>query len=142
MFDPWVGKIPWRRKWQPPPVSLPGKCRGQRSLVAESDMAEQLSARGLNNRILFSYSSGGWESKIEMPVGLVSGENCLPGLQMTVFLKCPDMVERERDLMSLPERTTVLQDQGPMLMNSVNPNYLLKSSVSKYSHFGGEGPDK
>ena len=23
-FDPWVGKIPWRRKWQPPPVFLPG----------------------------------------------------------------------------------------------------------------------
>ena len=24
MFDPWVGKIPWRRKWQPIPVFLPG----------------------------------------------------------------------------------------------------------------------
>ena len=24
-FDPWVGKIPWRRKWQPSPVCLPGK---------------------------------------------------------------------------------------------------------------------
>ena len=24
-FDPWVGKIPWRRKWQPTPVSLPGR---------------------------------------------------------------------------------------------------------------------
>ena len=23
-FDPWVSKIPWRRKWQPPPVFLPG----------------------------------------------------------------------------------------------------------------------
>ena len=32
-FDPWVGKIPWRRKWQPTPVSLPGKSHGQRSLV-------------------------------------------------------------------------------------------------------------
>ena len=32
-FDPWVRKIPWRRKWQPTPVSLPGKCYGQRSLV-------------------------------------------------------------------------------------------------------------
>ena len=21
-FDPWVGKIPWRRKWQPTPVFL------------------------------------------------------------------------------------------------------------------------
>ena len=24
-LDPWVGKIPWRRKWQPIPVFLPGK---------------------------------------------------------------------------------------------------------------------
>ena len=32
-FDPWVGKIPWRRKWQPTPVFLPGESPGQRSLV-------------------------------------------------------------------------------------------------------------
>ena len=50
MFDPWVGKIPWVRKWQPPPVFLPGKSHGQRSLAGyspwgckESDMTEQLS---------------------------------------------------------------------------------------------------
>ena len=27
-FDPWVGKIRWRRKWQPTPVFLPGKSHG------------------------------------------------------------------------------------------------------------------
>ena len=32
-FDPWVGKIPWKRKWQPIPVFLPGKSIGQKSLV-------------------------------------------------------------------------------------------------------------
>ena len=32
-FNPWVRKIPWRRKWQLTPVSLPGKSHGQRSLV-------------------------------------------------------------------------------------------------------------
>ena len=32
-FDPWFGKIPWRRKWQPTPVCLLGKSHGQRSLV-------------------------------------------------------------------------------------------------------------
>ena len=32
-FDSWVRKIPWRRKWQPTPVFLPGKSHGQRSLV-------------------------------------------------------------------------------------------------------------
>jgi len=31
--DPWVGKIPWRRKWQPTPVFLPGEHCGQKSLV-------------------------------------------------------------------------------------------------------------
>ena len=48
-FNPWVGKIPWRRKWQPTPVLLPGESHGGRSLVGyspwgrkESDMTEQL----------------------------------------------------------------------------------------------------
>ena len=27
-FNPWVGKIPWRRKWQSTPVLLPGKSHG------------------------------------------------------------------------------------------------------------------
>ena len=35
-FDPWVGKIPWRRKWQPTPVFLPAKSHGWRSLVGYS----------------------------------------------------------------------------------------------------------
>ena len=36
MFDPWVGKIPWRRKWQPTPAFLPGESQGWRSLVGYS----------------------------------------------------------------------------------------------------------
>ena len=35
-FDPWVGKIPWRREWQPTPGFLPGESHGQRSLVGYS----------------------------------------------------------------------------------------------------------
>ena len=35
-FDPWSGKIPWRRKRQPIPVFLSGKSHGQRSLVGYS----------------------------------------------------------------------------------------------------------
>jgi len=35
-FNPWVRKIPWRRKWQPTPVLLPGKSHGQRSLAGYS----------------------------------------------------------------------------------------------------------
>ena len=32
-FNAWVGKIPWRRAWQPTPVFLPGESHGQRSLA-------------------------------------------------------------------------------------------------------------
>ena len=46
-FDPWVGKTPWRRVWQPTPVFLPEKFHGQRSLAGyspegrkESDITE------------------------------------------------------------------------------------------------------
>ena len=35
-FNPWVGKIPWRREWQPTPAFLPGKSHGQRSLAGYS----------------------------------------------------------------------------------------------------------
>ena len=39
-LDPWVRKFPWRRKWQPTPVFLPGKSHGQRRLASykESDV--------------------------------------------------------------------------------------------------------
>ena len=32
LIDCWVGKIPWRRAWQPTPVFLPGKSQGQEEL--------------------------------------------------------------------------------------------------------------
>ena len=48
-FNSWVGRIPWRRKWQPTPVLLPGKSHARRILVAyspwgrkESDTTERL----------------------------------------------------------------------------------------------------
>ena len=46
-FNSWIGKIPWRRKWQPTPVFLSTESHGQRSLLdyspwdcKESDMTE------------------------------------------------------------------------------------------------------
>ena len=50
MWETWVGKIPWRRAWQPAAVFLPGESHGQRSLAGctprghrESGTTEQLS---------------------------------------------------------------------------------------------------
>ena len=44
-FDPWVGKVPWRRGWLPTPVFWPGEFHGQYSPWGhkESDVTEQLS---------------------------------------------------------------------------------------------------
>jgi len=43
-FNPWVekiGKIPWRRKWQPIPVFLPEKSHEQRGLVGYSPWGDK-----------------------------------------------------------------------------------------------------
>ena len=40
-FDPWVGKIPWRREQLPAPVLLPQEFHGQRSLVVYSPCGSQ-----------------------------------------------------------------------------------------------------
>ena len=49
-FHPWVGKMPWRRKWQSIPIFMPGKSQRQRNLAGcspwshkELNMTEQLS---------------------------------------------------------------------------------------------------
>ena len=48
-FNPWVSKVPWRRKWKPSPIFLPGEVHRQRSLSGyspqghkELDMTEWL----------------------------------------------------------------------------------------------------
>ena len=33
-FDPWFGKISWRKAWQPTPVSLSGESHGQKNLAS------------------------------------------------------------------------------------------------------------
>ena len=74
-FDPWVGKIPWRRKWQPIPVFLPGESHGQRSLAGyspqglkESDTTERLHTHKLSwvtNTLC--HLSPSWESSWSLP---------------------------------------------------------------------------
>ena len=49
-LDPWVGKIAWRRKWQPTPVFLPGKSCGQRSLVVCSSWGHKRVGHDLGSK--------------------------------------------------------------------------------------------
>ena len=48
-FDPWVGKIPWRKAWQPTPVFLPGESHGQRNLAGYSPWGHKESGTTWNS---------------------------------------------------------------------------------------------
>ena len=62
MFDTWVKKIPWRRKWEPTPVFLPRESHGQKSLAIyspwgnkELDITEHSIAAQSNSKKTGSY---------------------------------------------------------------------------------------
>ena len=82
---PWVGKIPWRRKWLPTSVFLPGESRGQRSLegglqsMGSHTTVFQVEKKRMENRGLFALwgISGWWRAGALLlfahPVWLPSG---------------------------------------------------------------------
>ena len=65
-FDPWVGKIPWRRKWQPTPVFLPGESHGQRSLVGYSPRAAKSQIQ--LSDFTFTFILGRSDAEAETPI--------------------------------------------------------------------------
>ena len=80
MFDPSVGKILWRRAWQPTPVFLPGKSHGQRSLASHKEVhkvAKSCTQRYMEKR----------RGRRELEVtqmrsgGINSGENLVPWIK-------------------------------------------------------------
>ena len=83
-FDPWIGKIPWSRKWQPTPIFLRGKFHGERILAGyspwglkESAMAEHTytkeNVRGtLVKSFQLSCLSGSWLSSVQFSCSVVS----------------------------------------------------------------------
>ena len=63
-FNTWVGKIPWRRKWQPTPAFLSGKSHGQRNLAGHSPWGCKsrtwLSGETNSQHLLWSEHSSRW----------------------------------------------------------------------------------
>ena len=59
-FDPCVGKIPWRRKWQPTPVFLPGEFHGQRNLLGYSPWAHKRVKHDLSTKQLTAIRHMTW----------------------------------------------------------------------------------
>ena len=50
-INPWVGNIPWRRKWDPTQVLLPWESHGQRSMVGYSPHGHRRVAHGLVTKL-------------------------------------------------------------------------------------------
>ena len=61
-FNSWVRKIPWRRKWLPTPVFLPGKSHGQRILVGYRWIESHTTGRLTLSRFWLSKAEGGPET--------------------------------------------------------------------------------
>ena len=86
-IDPWVGKIPWRRNWQPTPGFLPGESHGQRNLEGyspwgceESDTTEAANT--------FTSKKKGWgKLKIMTPSTMHPGGPCSPG-KSGLYTRC------------------------------------------------------
>ena len=63
-------------------------------VLAQAAITKYHRLGGLDNRHLFLTVLEAGKSRIRVSKRLVSGEDTLPGLQMTTFLPCPDRVER------------------------------------------------
>ena len=60
VFSPWLGKMPWRRKWQPTPVSVPGESHGQRSLAGYGPQGRKEPDRAEHKRTCRQPGCIGW----------------------------------------------------------------------------------
>ena len=120
-FNPWVGKVPWRRASQPTPVLLPGESPGQRSLVGyspwghkDSDTTEWLCVRAILNELgktVFrpeSRKAVCWLKSLTLPSPLYSG-NSFPtqaSIQMEIY-RC-HVIRGSTLSISLPSVTAIL----------------------------------
>ena len=72
-FNPWVGKIPWRRKWQSTTVFLSGESHGRRSLVGYNPWVAKSRTR-LSN-FTFTFTCQGLREQGEGWIRLQGNEN-------------------------------------------------------------------
>ena len=67
----WVGKIPWKRKWQPTPVFLPGKSHGWRSLAGYSPWSYKES--NTTNTFTFTLFRDFWNTSLVFTLQITGG---------------------------------------------------------------------
>ena len=65
-FNPWVGKIPWSRKWQPTPVFLPRELHGQRSLLGYNRVAKSQIWLSMHEERRYHTTQKDWEIYLQI----------------------------------------------------------------------------
>ena len=91
-FDSWVGKIPWKRAWQPTPVFFPGKSHGQRRLAVYGPQGcKELDLTEPTQHACMQAVEGNWEVPAyfwHLSVCVVVGEEeQLAGVMVPLFLR-------------------------------------------------------
>jgi len=94
-FNPWVGRIPWKRAWWPTPIFLPGESHGQRSLVGYSPWGHRLehdwSDLARTHVWLFA-----WDKFLEVKLLLTNSKNILLHIVTTAaksLQSCPTLCD-------------------------------------------------
>ena len=116
-----VETIPWRRKWQPTPVFLPGKCHGQRSLLGYSPSGCKES--DTPGRLHLGFLSP------------LSSQSCLTVAPWTAARQASLSITNPRSLLRLKSIESVMQSNHlilccPLLLPSIFPSIRVFSSES------------
>ena len=75
-FNPWVGKIPWKKKWQLTPVFLVGEFHGQRNLVGYSPWSRRVGHDSATNTVVKNPPVNAGDIR---DMGLILGSGRSPG---------------------------------------------------------------
>ena len=104
-FNPWVRKIPWRRKWQPTPLFLLGEFQGQRSLAGyspwgckESDTTERLPHLHKGTRGPACCGHQLQQSRVPSTQDPAVQHSGAPGLSLAACTPCPARITRPLEL--------------------------------------------
>ena len=83
LFNPCVGKIPWRSKWQTTPIILPGKSHGQRNLVYFSPWGRKELDRTERQTLTKYYLYANWKSLVGYSPWVAQSQTQLSGFTFT-----------------------------------------------------------
>ena len=132
MRETWVGKILWRRKWQPTAVLFPGKSHGQRNLVGYSPLSSTVQRVGHNWVTSLSFKAFKfimWVARRKVVNSFVFSSNKLPCKDLLLLATQNDNILR---MCTVPQLCPTLAT--PWTVACQTP---LSMGLSKQEYYGG-----